>query len=312
MKQADLERVDINLTDFLAYLRGQGFIIGVDHHLRLQALLRQLGPGPLDLKYLLCPLFAVSEKQQRLFYNAYETFFTPLEDNAEEQAPETSGQAEVEGRGNDSRHLRLKKQKRQYIVLGILLVILFLVTGYRLRDISEPEVKDTEFKDIVSRNGDPEPVMDAGLDKPKATPEVKPSFIEVQEWALHMEELNRPEYEPDFYERNYTLIREGGLVFLLVIFLLLERYRNRRRSLVLSRERGKKPPYVWPIEVVTPEKGPAKSDGFYETAGVFGVDPSTGVPEPSYPIIRQYCRGAAEAGVICKSLLLRHGPACMF
>lgn len=62
---------------FLAYLRRQGFIIGVDHHIRLQELLNRLGPGcqPADLKYLLCPLFATSEKQQQQFYRAFDSYF---------------------------------------------------------------------------------------------------------------------------------------------------------------------------------------------------------------------------------------------
>src|SRR5262245_52470307 len=63
---------------FLERLKAMGFNIGVDDYLRVQQLLGQpdLLYGPAELKLLLCPLFATSEKQQKQFYEIFESFFT--------------------------------------------------------------------------------------------------------------------------------------------------------------------------------------------------------------------------------------------
>jgi hypothetical protein len=52
------------------HLRRLGFSVGIDHHLRLQLLLSRICGqcSPEDLKSLICPLFAVNEKQQEAFY----------------------------------------------------------------------------------------------------------------------------------------------------------------------------------------------------------------------------------------------------
>ena len=75
-----MEHTTFPFGDFLAFLKHQGFSIGIDHYLRLQTLLNFLGPdcGPDDLKFLLCPIFAVNEKQQRQFHNAFDRYFEPL------------------------------------------------------------------------------------------------------------------------------------------------------------------------------------------------------------------------------------------
>lgn len=63
--------------EFMTHLKRQGFILGVEHYLRLQALLNHLGTdlAPEDFKYVLGPIFATSKKQQRLFYRIFDMFF---------------------------------------------------------------------------------------------------------------------------------------------------------------------------------------------------------------------------------------------
>ncbi len=68
---------DLYSVEFLEYLRLQGFIIGVDHHLRIQILLEMLGSdcSAFDLKTVLCPVFAINRKQQQKFYHAFDLYF---------------------------------------------------------------------------------------------------------------------------------------------------------------------------------------------------------------------------------------------
>jgi len=65
---------------FLGLLDRQKFRIGMDHHLRLQRLLETVGRqcDLRDLKTLLCPIFATSVKQQKLFYETYDRYFDAL------------------------------------------------------------------------------------------------------------------------------------------------------------------------------------------------------------------------------------------
>src|ERR1700693_963801 len=70
------------------HLRRLGFSVGVGHELRLQHLLsRVYGQcSPEDLKSLICPLFAVNEKQQEAFYSAFDSFLPLLSLQAQEPA----------------------------------------------------------------------------------------------------------------------------------------------------------------------------------------------------------------------------------
>lgn len=74
---------------FIEYLKCNGFIIGVDHYLRLQAVLKTFGPDsqPEDLKYLLSPIFAKDKKEQEHFYRLFDSYFRIFV-TGEKQKPE--------------------------------------------------------------------------------------------------------------------------------------------------------------------------------------------------------------------------------
>jgi hypothetical protein len=62
---------------FLAYLRGEGFRVGVDSSVRLYQVIAGLTDdcSPTILKLRLCPLFAQSEQDQQRFSAAFESYF---------------------------------------------------------------------------------------------------------------------------------------------------------------------------------------------------------------------------------------------
>lgn len=73
---------------FLEVLRENGFSVGVDSYMRVQSLIDRMGPK-LDgdrLKYLLCPLFAHNEKEQKKFYRLYDNYFQLVEQHMDELA----------------------------------------------------------------------------------------------------------------------------------------------------------------------------------------------------------------------------------
>ena len=64
-----LDEIPPPFFGFMERLKGEGFIIGVDHYFRLIKILKKVEPdvAPFKLKSLLCPLFAVNQKQQNQF-----------------------------------------------------------------------------------------------------------------------------------------------------------------------------------------------------------------------------------------------------
>src|SRR5262249_31494033 len=80
-------------AEFLDHLRRNGFVIGVDSHLRLYQLLSRFGSdcAPGDLKTLLCPIFATSKEQQELFYNAFDSYFAIFSTPADNDDTDSSG-----------------------------------------------------------------------------------------------------------------------------------------------------------------------------------------------------------------------------
>lgn len=73
---------------FLEVLRDNGFSVGMDSYMRVQALTRKIDTRleSEKLKYLLCPLFAHNEKEQRKFYRLYDNYFQLVEQHADELA----------------------------------------------------------------------------------------------------------------------------------------------------------------------------------------------------------------------------------
>ena len=74
------------------------------------------------------------------------------------------------------------------------------------------------------------------------------------------------EQKPSFYQRYGSAIRSALLIAPVVFFLFYEWYRYNRRRLALQRQRGKKPPYVWPIRVEAAAPRFYDSEDFYTAA----------------------------------------------
>ncbi|MEZ4885283.1 MAG: RDD family protein [Chitinophagales bacterium] len=66
--------------DFFTYLQQQGFALGVDDFLQVQALLNRLPEdcSPERLKRLLCPLVASNQEEQTFFYQAFDRYFANI------------------------------------------------------------------------------------------------------------------------------------------------------------------------------------------------------------------------------------------
>jgi hypothetical protein len=75
-----------------------------------------------------------------------------------------------------------------------------------------------------------------------------------------------PATPANFWARNKALLRYLAILGPLMVFLINELIRFRRRRLILERTRGRKPPFTWPIAVPAPELKDFRSERFYRAA----------------------------------------------
>ncbi len=267
---------------FIGCLRRQGFVIGVDHHLRLQELLNKLGPGckPADLKYLLCPIFAANEKQQQQFYRTFDLYFKPLETAA---APAIEYPAEKPEKKEivESPETEVTPPKWQYILLGILLIVLAVVLIYQCGGKGAIKNELQEFASNAQPGSGTKPGggTDAAGDKGTGTVKTpgdtqpKPNENPVEKVTTEKPggagKSNKSSESitiKDIFRQYRYIVQWIELLTPFIILLLIELYKYNRRRLILVKQRGKKPPFVWPIKVETPGTGFMKNDRFYKAA----------------------------------------------
>ncbi len=249
--------------NFLSHLKRQGFIIGVDHYLRLQTILNIVGneSRPYELKYLLCPIFAATEKQQRQFYNTFNLYFKPEELLPAKESTDSDDPIEI----SPPEPKPIEAEKWPYVLLGVLFLVIIAVIGYRqvktlqkLQDIEKPPVSQEPgtTTDSTATSAPEEIAVSTGVttDYTGSAPQNHPATPD------------KPESDPTFYDLYWQVIQWIGILTPIIIFFLTEWYRFNRRKLFLQKQLEKKPPNIWPIKVETPEPGFMKKELFYTAA----------------------------------------------
>ncbi len=208
-------------------------------------MLNMLGPNcpPSKLKYLLCPLFATNAKQQQQFYRTFDDYFSTFE-------PEHTKEIQVTEKPQKSAKepsKPLQVRKWPYVVLGMILIIAIaiLIIDTIPRLLPEPESPPLEVTPIPTPTP---PVV------PTPTPPEQPLYQKY--WDTIVE----------FYRKYWSSIRWVAILASLVIFGLTEWYHWNRRRLVVQKQRGKKPPWIYHIQVEAPELSFLKQSPFYTVA----------------------------------------------
>jgi len=217
---------DLNLPfgDFIEFLRNQGFKVTIDQYFRLQTVIKMFGKErtPLDLKYLICPIFAVNRIQQNNFYIVYDSFFkllkdlpemnelsNPLSDSIKSGSLIETYNADTKPtHQEDSKNNNNKKLTRlTYYLLFFLTLITALVTGLWLYSLSENHIKSNT---IINSNSE----------------------------SIFITLIN-----------NYSEIIRIMIFFVFVIISFRELYRYKKKKLILQKQSLKSPPFTWPIQV---------------------------------------------------------------
>jgi carboxypeptidase family protein len=260
--------------EFLVYLRQQGFIIGVDHYLRLQELLNKINGQckPNELSTLLCPIFATSKSQQEKFYRAFDAYFALLgpapvaladgEDNQPPPVPEGE---------------RASKLSRKAILAAI--VIFALATAFALALILiKPLSVDNSNRiqqaninaNANSQNNDNRNA--AGIGDPnnrnlnsnqRAGANKNASPIANRNSSVEQSANKGRELPPPSEPAYLSAIRASAILAPLAMFLIYEWYLYKRRKLTLQKQYGHKPPFVFTLRIESPASRIFNSEQFY-------------------------------------------------
>ena len=247
MKKLDPHTMPLPFNGFIEYIRQEGFVIGVDHYLRLQAVLKNFGSTcqPSELKFLLCPIFATTQREQAQFYRSFDHYFSAFVTSEKtEEKPEQIVREEQEEPLTESVTVRTWP----FIVAGILIMIIVSLSAWYLNRILEQEKK----------------IIDIKVEPPTKDIKRQPDITV----TINLKEVKRQELQPELtlYQKYGHTFRWAMMFLPIVIFILYEQYRSKRRKLVIEKQSLKKPPYLWPIVVDTPRPDFIKTPKFYRAA----------------------------------------------
>ena len=235
---------------FIAHLQRLGFTIGVEHYLRLYALLDGMGEHhPRQLKTLLCPIFATGKEQQQQFYAAFDSFFQHWY-HAEEKA-----QAEQEAEQKTTpKPVRTPRWKLWTAVL--LWAFLIACVGWRVH------------QELFPAQPPVVPVQPKKPAQPREEP-TAPVASEVVRRPPQILKIEKPEPPPQtWYEKHWNTLRWGVVGFPLFVWLLWEARAWQRRRLAVVRQKGRKPPVSWPLQIIPPQPRFLRSEGFFRLARI--------------------------------------------
>ena len=241
-----LDEIPPPFFGFMERLKGEGFIIGVDHYFRLIKILKKVGPdvAPFKLKSLLCPLFAVNQKQQNQFYRLFDQHFSIF-------FVDQDTQAAWDEKNNAIREKEHSKSVSKWpyapAAVLVILAIVFAVAYFT----SQKDIKEINATRITSK-----------------TVPVEGKQTSRRKKNLKITIPIKPDRQPTTFLRQYGFkgLYWGVLAAPLIIWLFYELYRNRKKRAAVSRQKGKKPLYYWPIRVESPPTGFLKNKWFHDAA----------------------------------------------
>ncbi len=267
-------------SEFIAYLREQGFSIGIHQYLRLYDLLSKVDKACdlSDLKTILCPILATSRSEQEQFYVAFDNFFGAFHALLDSESKESNVADSTSPPGEN-------RFTYAWPSIHIAAQLLFVVFVFALALITRSDNRNTEPSSTTSIQVNQSP---PSIAPPTESPSPKPS--QPADTGSDRTRLNSSSRSPLFISQTYDLPisspvaspsptptlsfwqRHGKQIRLIIsllplIFLLsYEAYRFKQRVLILQKQRKKKPPYVWPIKVYAEAPKIYDSEQFYDTA----------------------------------------------
>ena len=256
--------------DFLEYLRRQGFTIGVGDYLRLQQLLNKIAGDcrPSDLKTLLCPILATNKIQQEQFYTAFDTYFELFRASSKKRMASPSVSDDIPVTVDRSKPKSLRKWP--YVLTATILIMIVVILAHFASRKSVREAPSAALPNAAEPVEQPQENSNTGA-PPNANVAIegkKPLEATAKPDSPNRRIAAPPATTPkqSFYQRYGSAIHLATIVSPLLLFLIYEWYRFNNRKLMLEKQRGKKPPFVWPLKVEAPPSRLYEPDQLYRAA----------------------------------------------
>ncbi|GAB4410923.1 MAG: hypothetical protein OHK0039_15690 [Bacteroidia bacterium] len=267
----------------MAFLRENGFDIGVDTQLQVSRLLDTLDPHTptIHLRTLLAPLLARSPQQQQDFYLLFDRFLLRYQQLAAVGGAAAGMPSQVPVSHRPPRHLllRLLSRRRFYVVVQLLLLAGLGYLGVRGLNcyLATRSLQGTYFCvfSIAPPPGPPDVLTPPERVLPDSAavlpPDADPSRQRTADLieALPLEGTGPLTVSID--DLRATWLQQYGPLFkVLVIFVLVsffvfyEIYLTNRRRLLLLRERERHPPFFWVAHAPARQEALHKDPAFFQ------------------------------------------------
>jgi len=293
------------LPGFIDRLKRQGFSVGVDGHIWAEAALHRLGPsvGPGDLKYLLCPLFAVDAASQARFHREFDRHFAFLGSERSEApaAAETNRETEKANRPP------LSARRWPYWVVGILLLMacawmLVFWGGERTPTAGggDPGAgagaghsTHEEPGETVTIPSSETPIQQPLGPGPGPGTPVKPGeTVTITLTETPVQQPSEPD-PPPWWQLHGNQVRTFLLIVPWIVWLMAEWHHHRRKRLALARGRTRKPPYTYALRLKPVDPPFFRDRRFWAAANALRTRLAGDVFQPDAPAT---IRATVEAG----------------
>lgn len=261
----------ILFEDFIEFLRSKGYSVGVDTHVKVQHLLKELGDGyPAErLKTLLAPVLVSSDDQQEEFYRLFDDFFEKYQGDISNASFTTIGEQNPKS-SPASGMLKVLSRRRYYLLIQFLLILgigylgvqgidCYIRTGniqgasYCLLGLSNPFQATDSLGgvEIVENDSVNSQLINSLSSREDSAFENLSRQLPLEPTGPIREDIS--DLKAGILQQYGPLLKILIIVAIVTAFFFYESYWYNRKRLHQINERSKLPPYVWNIQ--TEKKG---------------------------------------------------------
>ena len=231
--ELNTEKLNVLLIDFIDLLKQNGFIVGVDQYIKLHLLLLNdisYEKEIEDIKYLICPVFANDQSQQRKFYDLFDRYFNVYKFSDENY--EIKNHVNHDYLSNRKSFISDSK-KFSYLAFGLVVLLLFIFPY-----VSEKKIFHSNFSLLKINVSD--------INYPNANGKSKLPDIQI------CIEISDKISDIFFYQTSSNLLSFFAVILPFLLFIFYEWYRSTKKNLIFQKQAKAETPYMIPLKIDAP------------------------------------------------------------